>query len=162
MELLRVGVEFCIDMAHTYYSLLVHCVFSTKERQPMITPGIQNDLGAYMGGIARVGAMKALAVGGMDDHCHILLSLPTTVSVAKAMQEIKAGSSLWMHDQQGLRSFAWQEAYGAFSIGKSQVPDTVAYILNQPEHHRKFDFQSEFLTFLKKHEIDYDPKYVWG
>ena len=115
-----------------------------------------------MGGIARVNGMKALAVGGTDDHSHLLLSLPDAVSTAKAVQQIKAGSSLWMHDERLLRSFAWQEGYGAFSIGKSQVPDTVAYILNQPEHHRKFDLQAEFLMFLKKHEIEYDPQYVWG
>ena len=149
-------------MAHTYYSVLIHCVFSTKERQRLIGPDIQNDLWAHMGGIARLNGMKALAVGGTDDHSHILLSLPATASIARALQQIKAGSSQWMHAERLQPAFTWQEGYGAFSIGKSQLPDTVAYILSQDEHHRKFDFQTEFLAFLRKHEIEYDPQYIWG
>jgi REP element-mobilizing transposase RayT len=139
----------------------MHCVFSTKERQRLIAPNIQNDLWAYMGGIARSNGMKALAVGATDDHSHLLLSLPATVPVAKAIQQIKAGASLWMHSERLLPSFAWQEGYGAFSIGKSQAPDTIAYVLNQPDRHHKVDFQAEFLMFLKKHDIEYDPRYVW-
>jgi REP element-mobilizing transposase RayT len=128
----------------------------------MITAEIQRDLWAYMGGIARANGMKALAVGGMDDHSHILLSPPAAVSTAEAIQQIKAGSSLWMHGKRQFENFAWQDGYGAFSIGKSQVPETIAYILNQAEHHRQFNFQDEFLRFLKKHEIEYDPRYIWG
>jgi REP element-mobilizing transposase RayT len=148
-------------MAHTCYSVLIHYVFSTKERQHLILPELRADLWAYMGGIARNSRMKALAVGGTDDHSHILLSLPAATSVAKAVQQIKAGSSLWMHGERSRPGFAWQEGYGAFSIGKSQVAETIDYILKQEEHHRRFDFQTEFLAFLKKHEIEYDPKYLW-
>jgi putative transposase len=108
-------------MAHTYCSSLFHCVFSTKGRRKIITPKVQDDLLAYMGGIARKQQMKALAAGGMDDHVHLLLSLPSSMSVAKAMQEIKRGSSLWMHESYKLPSFEWQEGYGAFSIGWAQV-----------------------------------------
>ena len=106
--------------------------------------------------------MKALAVGGMDDHVHLLLSLPSTMAVATAMQKIKRGSSLWMHETCGLPDFAWQEGYGAFSIGGAQEKTTVSYITRQKEHHRKRDFQAEFLAFLKKHRIEYDPRYIWG
>jgi REP element-mobilizing transposase RayT len=140
---------------------LFHCVFSTKQRQKFIRDEIQPELWAYIGGIARAHEMKALAVGGTDDHAHILLSLPSTIAVAKAMQQIKAASSKWMHEQHGQRVFAWQEGYGAFSIGAAQVDATVAYIGRQRQHHRKQDYKAEFLAFLKKHCLDYDPRYIW-
>ena len=114
-----------------------------------------------MGGIARDGGIKPLMVGGTDDPSHVLLSLPAAISVAKAVQPIKAGSSLWRHTQRSRPGFGWQEGYGAFSIGKSQVADTIRYIVGQTEHHRRFDFKTEFLTFLTKYEIDYDPLHVW-
>ena len=106
--------------------------------------------------------MKALAIGGMADHAHLLLTLPSSLAVAIAMREIKSGSSHWMHVEGNLSSFEWQEGYGAFSIGWAQVETTVTYILGQEEHHRKRDFQAEFLAILKKHRIAYDPAYVWG
>ena len=149
-------------MAHTYCSSLFHCVFSTKERKRSIAPEIQQRLWAYMGGIARENEMKALAAGGMDDHAHLLLSLPSSLAIAEAMRKIKSGSSLWMHESCGLAGFEWQEGYGAFTIGLSQVDATAAYIAGQAEHHRKRDFQAEFLAILKQHGIEYDPRYVWG
>ncbi len=106
--------------------------------------------------------MKALGVGGADDHAHLLLSLPSSVPIAKAMREIKSGSSRWMHETCALPGFEWQEGYGAFSIGWTQVETTLAYIANQTEHHQKRDFQAEFLAILKKHRMEYDPRYVWG
>ena len=149
-------------MAHTYCSALFHCVFSTKERRRAIAPDLQERLWAYMGGIARENEMKALAVGGTEDHVHLLLSLPSTLAIAEAMRKIKGGSSRWLHESCGLVGFEWQKGYGAFSIGCSQVNATVAYIAEQREHHRKRDFQAEFLSILKRHGIDYDPRYVWG
>ena len=104
--------------------------------------------------------MKALAVGGTEDHVHMLLSLPSSVPIAKAMREIKSASSLWMNGNEC--DFAWQEGYGAFSIGQAQVEATIAYIMRQAEHHEERDFQAEFIAFLKKHRIAYDPRYVWG
>jgi len=141
---------------------LFHCVFSTKERRNTIVPEIQPRLWAYMGGVAKEHGFKALAVGGTQDHVHILLSLPSSVPIAKAMREIKSASSLWMHQTGRRKDFEWQEGYGAFSIGWSQVTTTIAYIARQEEHHRKRDFQAEFVAFLKKHRIEYDPRYVWG
>ncbi len=149
-------------MSHTYCSSLYHCVFSTKERRRIIAPEIQPRLWAYMGGIAREHDSKALAIGGMGDHVHLLLSLPSSLSIATAMREIKGGSSRWMHQDCGLPGFEWQEGYGAFSIGPSQVEPTVAYIAAQEVHHRKRDFQAEFIAILKKHRIEYDPRYIWG
>ena len=149
-------------MAHTYCSSLFHCVFSTKERRGVIGPAVQPRLWAYMGGVAREHETTALAVGGMSDHVHLLLSLPSSVPIAKAMREIKSGSSRWMHETLGLAGFEWQEGYGAFSIGWSQVGATTAYIAGQQEHHRRRDFQAEFVAILKKQRIEYDPRYVWG
>jgi putative transposase len=149
-------------MSHTYYCSLFHCVFSTKERRKTIAPEIQARLWAYMGGIAREHGAKALAVGGTEDHAHVLLSLPPAVPLAKAIREIKSLSSQWMHRECGRPDFDWQEGYGAFSIGQSQVPATIAYIASQQEHHRKRDFHSEYVAILKKHRIDYDQRYVWG
>jgi len=148
-------------MAHTYCSGLFHCVVSTKHRLKSIAVGLQPDLWAYMGGVAQAHEMKALAVGGMDDHLHILLPLSSTMAVSKAMQLIKAASSKWLHEQHHQRGFEWQEGYGAFSIGIAQVNATVAYIHRQKEHHRKHDYKAEFLAFLKKHCLDYDPRYIW-
>lgn len=115
-----------------------------------------------MGGIARAHGAKALAIGGMEDHVHILLSLPATIPIAKAVQLIKAGSSKWMREQKGQRLFAWQEAYGAFNVGVSQVNATIQYIINQAEHHKKKTFSEEFISFLDKHAIDYNERYVLG
>jgi putative transposase len=148
-------------MSHTYVSDLVHCVFSTKERRNLIRPEIQSDLWAFLGGIARKNGFKALIVGGTENHVHVLLSLPAQIPLAKAMQLIKSASSHWMNEKHTKR-FAWQEGYGAFTVGISQKEDTIAYIRSQPEHHRKRSFEEEFVAFLKKHNVDYDPRYVWG
>ena len=148
-------------MSHTYVSDLVHCVFSTKERRNIIQPDKQAPLWSYLGGIARKNGFKAIAVGGTENHVHILLSLPATAAVAKAVQLLKGGSSKWMNET-GDKKFAWQEGYGAFTIGISQQSHTVSYINSQLEHHRKHTFEEEFVAFLAKHEIEYDPKYIWG
>lgn len=106
--------------------------------------------------------MKAVAVGGMDDHVHILLSLHATITLAKAVQLIKGGSSLWIHETfPNQRDFAWQEGYGAFTVSVSQLDKTIAYINNQETHHRKITFQEEYLDFLKKHGVEYDERYLW-
>jgi len=140
----------------------MHYVFSTKERQNLITPALQERLYPYIGGIARGLKMQAIAIRGTLDHMHILLSLPSTVTIAKAIQLIKGNSSKWIHEAfPDLRHFEWQEGYGAFSIGISQMDATVKYIENQAEHHRKKTFPEEFTQFLEKHGIDYDPRYIW-
>jgi REP element-mobilizing transposase RayT len=141
----------------------MHCVFSTKNRQKIITPDLAQRLWPYMGGIARENKMMALSIGGVEDHVHLLLSLPSTLSPSKALQLIKGGSSKWIHETfPSHQRFEWQEGYGAFSISKSGVPETISYISDQKEHHRERTFQEEFIAFLKKHEIDYDERYIWG
>lgn len=140
-------------MSHTYSSLLVHYIFSTKNRERSIPEGVQPRLWSYMDGIARKNRMKALAIGGVEDHCHLLISLPTNLDVAHAIQLIKAGSSKWMHEEVGRKRFAWQENYGAFTIGVSQVIATVKYINTQKEHHKKRGFDAELRMILRKHGI---------
>lgn len=149
-------------MSHSFISQLMHCVFSTKERRPMITPEIQPRLFQYMGGIARENKIKLLAAGGVDDHVHLLISMPSTISISNAMQLIKGGSSKWVHETfTQSRLFAWQEGYGAFSIGVSDIERTTEYINHQAEHHGKMDFKTELLAFLKKHDIEYDERYIF-
>ena len=148
-------------MGHTYVVQFVHCVFSTKGRRRLIPIEVQPRLWEFIGGVARTNGFKALIVGGTDNHVHVLLSLPSTMALAKAMQSLKGASSRWMNETCTNR-FSWQEGYGAFTIGVSQRADTVRYILGQGEHHRKRDFQAEFLAFLKKHGVEYDERFVLG
>jgi len=133
-------------------------VFSTKERRPFITAELREQLWAYFGGISRNNKMKVVKVGGVEDHVHILLSLPATLEIAKAVQLLKGNSSKWIHDTfPDQKTFEWQAGYGAFSIGVSGVADTIAYIANQAAHHKKFTFHQELETILKKHGIEYAP-----
>ena len=142
---------------HSFTSCLVHCVFSTKERRRLVTPKLQERLWPYLGGIAREHKMKMLAVDGVEDHVHILLSIPATLAIAKAVQLLKGNSSKWIHETfPDQRLFGWQEGYGAFSIGVSGVEDTMAYIRNQKEHHRSRSFKEELIAFLDKHGIEYE------
>ena len=148
-------------MSHSYISNLMHCTFSAKERFPVIEPELESRLWPYIGGIARENRIKPLAIGGIADHIHALLSLPATMSFAKAVQLIKGGSSKWVHEAlPKYRKFEWQEGYGAFSVSASQAPKTIAYINNQKEHHRRKTFHEEFLELLKRHGIEYDSRYV--
>ena len=149
-------------MPHSYVSSYMHCVFSTNGRLRLIDPDLQERLWPYIGGIARENGMKAIAIGGIEDHVHMLLSLPATLSFAKAVQLIKGGSSKWVHEEfPRSKDFGWQEGYGAFSVSRSQIDKTVDYINRQKEHHRKRSFQEEFMELLDKHGIEYDARYVF-
>jgi putative transposase len=122
---------------HSFTSCLIHCVWSTKIASLFLTQDLCDRLWLYLGGVAKQNQMKALAVGGTAEHVHILLSLPATLSVAKAIQLLKGNSSKWIHEIfPKMRSFAWQEGYGTFSVVVSGVEATVTYIRNQAEHHR--------------------------
>ena len=106
--------------------------------------------------------MTALSIGGVADHVHLLLSLPATMPIAKAMQLIKGGSSKWVHETfRDQRQFAWQIKYGAFSVSVSQLETILKYIQNQEQHHRRMSFQDEFVALLQKHKIAYDQRYLW-
>ena len=146
----------------SYISSHFHCVFSTKERRRLITPQLRERLWPFLGGIAQPNKMKAIEIGGVEDHVHILLSLPSTLAIATALQLIKGGSSKWVHDTfPEHRDFAWQEKYGAFGTSVSLLDKTIEYIKGQETHHRKMTFQEEFLVLLKKHRLEYDERYLW-
>ena len=138
-------------MPHAHTSVLVHCIFSTKERRPRLGPHCRERLWAYLGGTARQLGAKTLAVGGIEDHVHVLLSLPAKLPLAVVVQKLKANSSRWLRETfPEQRLFSWQEGYGGFSVGVSQLERTIAYINGQEDHHRKIDFSQEFAAFLEE------------
>jgi REP element-mobilizing transposase RayT len=150
-------------MANSYTSLFIHIIFSTNNRDRVLSPAVRDRLWPYMGGIARQNRMRAVSIGGTADHAHLLLLIPPVMPVAKAVQLIKGGSSKWLHENYvPLRKFSWQEGYGAFSIGASQAESVSGYIARQEEHHRIRTFQEEYLAFLKEYNVEYDERYVWG
>jgi len=149
-------------MAHSYTQILIHYIFSTKHREKLIYPKYEKRIWQFMGGIAKQNGMVLYAIGGIEDHVHLLISLPKTLSVAKAIQLIKGGSSNWIHSTfTELKNFAWQEGYGAFRISYSNLEKVKNYIEYQKEHHRHRTFQEEYLEFLKKYNVPYDEKYIW-
>lgn len=136
-------------MANTYTCLHYHIIFSTKNRQRWISPDIEERLWSYLGGIAVTNGMTPLKNGGIEDHVHIVVGMPPTMAPSKAVQLLKGGSSLWIHETfPELAEFAWQEGYGAFTVSKSQLPDLIEYVKNQREHHRTRTFQEEYRAFL--------------
>jgi REP element-mobilizing transposase RayT len=150
-------------MANTYTSLHYHIIFSTKNRERWITPDIEQRIWEYLGGIAKKNDMKALQIGGVEDHVHLVLGIPPTLAISKVLQLLKSGSSKWIHDNfLALAAFEWQDGYGAFTVSRSQLPDVIEYVKNQREHHRMHTFQEEYRAFLDKHGIEYDERYLWG
>ncbi|MBZ5531846.1 MAG: IS200/IS605 family transposase [Acidobacteriia bacterium] len=147
-------------MSHTYSQNHLHVVFSTKERRKIIAEQMQPKLWSYMGGIGRNHGFLVLANGGIEDHVHLLIQVPPALALAKAVSLLKSNSSKWMNEH-GIK-FAWQEGYGAFSVSESNLAAVERYIRNQPKHHRKMTFEQEFIALLKKHRIEFDPKYVFG
>jgi putative transposase len=149
-------------MPSTYSNLLFHIVFSTKQRIPVITNAIQTELYNYIGGIIRGEGGVVLEIGGVADHVHLLIKLKPVVSVSEMLKHIKASSSKWLNETHAnFGKFYWQEGYAAFSVSESQVDVVAKYIQNQETHHRQQTFQEELLTLLKKHNIDYDKRYLW-
>jgi REP element-mobilizing transposase RayT len=149
-------------MPGTYSQILLHVVYSTKNRKPWISATITDDLYAFLGGIVRDEKGTLLAIGGVEDHVHLYIRWRPDRSISDLMRNVKSRSSAWMHqyDPQ-LRDFAWQEGYSVFSVRKSQEPVVKNYIAGQAEHHRKETFQSELLRLLEAHGIEFDPLYVF-
>jgi putative transposase len=150
-------------MPQSLSKILVHVVFSTKERRPFLRDkALREELHRYLGGILVNHDCQPLIVGGVEDHVHILSTLSRTVTAAEMVKELKRSSSLWLKTKSAdLRDFAWQNGYGIFSIGFSQIEAARTYIARQEEHHRKVSFQDEFREFLCKYEIEFDERYVW-
>ena len=146
-------------MAHSYSRTHIHLVFSTKERRNFISKQLQPLLWAYIAGICKNYEMIAVAIGGTENHVHILFHLSSKLALAKAAQLLKGNSSKWIGEQ-GIE-FAWQEGYGAFSVSSSNLEAVARYIGNQEAHHRKFSFEEEFRTLLEKHGVAYDTKYMF-
>jgi REP element-mobilizing transposase RayT len=135
-------------------------VFSTKDRRNAIAKQWQPRLWAYLGGICRNHEIIPLAIGGTENHVHLLIQLPPTIAPAKAVALLKANSSKWMGEQG--HAFSWQEGYGAFSVSSSNLDRVIRYIQDQDAHHRKTNFEDEFRALLRKHGVEYDPNWVFG
>jgi REP element-mobilizing transposase RayT len=150
------------SMSGTYANLLCHVIFSTKNRYPLITNAIQNDLHAYMGGIIREREGIGLIVGGMPDHVHLLIKVKPKFALSDIIRDVKAASSKWINEtKEGLHEFGWQDGFAAFTVSQSQVEIVRRYIENQEEHHRSVDYKAELVTLLAKNQIEYDEQTVW-
>jgi putative transposase len=147
-------------MSHTHAANFVHCVFSTKERRDQIPTELQEQLYAYLIGIASNLGFKILAAGGTANHIHLLIGLPTSLTLAEVIQKLKANSSRWFGEN-GVQ-FEWQKGYGAFSVSPSLLTTVQAYIRNQVEHHRKRSFEEEFRALLQKSGIAYDAERLFA
>ena len=149
-------------MAQSLSSVLIHLVFSTKNREPFITAEVESELHSYMAKIFRELKSTSLAIDGTNDHVHVLFSLARVITIADLVEEVKTSSSKWIKTKgREFRNFHWQRGYGAFSIGQSNVTALKHYIRSQKEHHQRVTFQDEYRKFLKAYGIDYDEKYVW-
>jgi len=149
-------------MPQSLSEILIHIVFSTKDRAPFIAADLQAPLHAFLAGVCRTANCEALRVGGVADHVHLAIRLSRTVTMAALIEDLKSASSKWIKVQDAaLRDFHWQRGYGAFSIGRSQLPALIRYIDAQPEHHRMHTFQEEYRMLLQRYTITFDEKYVW-
>jgi putative transposase len=149
-------------MPGTYSQLLLHIVFSTKQRTPWITTEVAERLYPYIGGIVRGERGVLLAIGGIEDHVHLYVRWRPDGSISDLMRTVKARSSKWIHDTYPeLAAFAWQEGYAVFTVSKSQEDGVKGYIAGQREHHRQYDFSSELLKLLRAHGVEFDERYVF-
>jgi putative transposase len=146
---------------HTSGNILLHIIFSTLGRRPLIKAAFRSDLFAYLGGIIREMKGTALIVNGVADHVHLLIRVRPVHSAADIARVVKANSSRWVKEKHAA-GFAWQTGYGVFSVSESNVGAVTEYIAGQEEHHRKHSFQEEYLAFLRKNHIEYDSRYIWN
>jgi REP element-mobilizing transposase RayT len=148
-------------MPQSLVKVLIHVVFSTKNRADLIVPTIEAGLFGYIHGIVENNKSKLIIANGTMNHIHLLISLGRTIGISELIGDIKRDSSVWIKTQGDFRGFYWQEGYGAFSIGQSQVPAVMAYIRDQKKHHLGDDFKTEFRGLLKRYQVEYDERYVW-
>jgi len=149
-------------MPHSRSSILIHLVFSTKLREPFITPAIETELQKYMASVFRALNLPSLAIDGTEDHVHILFSLGRVIKIADLVEEVKTDSSKWIKTKGSeFKNFHWQRGYGAFSIGQSNIASLKRYILGQKRHHQRVTFQDEYRKFLAAYGVAYDERYVW-
>ena len=139
-----------------------HITFSTKERHPLIDEQIQEELFKYIGGICKSMDFIPLKIGGYNDHIHILCLLSRKIPLMKLIEEVKSHSSKWIKSKgDRYKNFYWQKGYGSFSVNPTEIDVVIRYIENQAEHHKSKTFQEEYLTFLKKYNVDFDERYLW-
>ncbi len=149
-------------MPQSLAQILVHLVFSTKNREPRLADDIRDELHAYIGGIILNHQGTLLAAGSVADHIHLLVAHPRTVALADLVQVIKTGSTKWLKSKApGSQDFHWQSGYGAFSLSPSHRAALEKYLAGQAQHHRKISFQEEYRRLLKKYGIEFDERYVW-
>ena len=150
-------------MSQSLAKILLHVVFSTKERRPLLRDrALRDEMHRYLGGILNGLGCHPIIVGGVEDHVHILCGLSRTCAPADMVKEAKRGSSLWIKARAPeCADFAWQHGYGVFSIGYSQIEEVRRYIAGQEEQHRKLTFQDEFRRLLQRYEVTFDETYVW-
>ena len=149
-------------MPQSLSSILVHLVFSTKNREPFITTAIETELHPYVATILREHHSPSLIIDGTADHIHALFALGRTITVADLVEEVKTNSSKWIKTKGAeFKNFHWQKGYGAFSIGQSNVEQLKRYIRNQKQHHRRVTFEDEYRNFLKRYQVKFDERYIW-
>ena len=149
-------------MPGTYTQLLLHVVFSTKHREPRISPTIAARLHPYLGGIITTERCQSLAIGGVDDHIHLYLRARPDIALSDLMREVKSRSSKWIHESFPAQAeFEWQTGYAAFAVSKSLEPEVKRYIARQAEHHAKQDFKAELLHMLRINDIEFDERYIF-
>lgn len=147
-------------MPHSYAENVLHIVFSTKDREKLIPPQHRPKMWSYLAGICKNLGLHVHAIGGMSDHVHLLVRLPPTTPLAKAVNSLKSNSSKWANEAG--KKFAWQEGYAAFSVSASLVPAVVRYIETQEAHHKKISFETELIILLRKHGVKFDEAFVFG
>jgi REP element-mobilizing transposase RayT len=147
-------------MSSTHLSLHYHFVFGTKNHEALITSSWRDRLHAYLGGVIRTLDGVPEAIGGVADHVHLLVGLRATHTLADVLRELKSGSSKWVHEEVGVRSFAWQEGYGAFTVSASQLENVRHYIQEQEKHHRTQTFRDEYLALLQRSGVEFDERYL--
>jgi putative transposase len=149
-------------MPQSLSRVLVHLIFSTKNRDPVLTPAIRTELFPYLAAVLTNDGCPSLRVGGVADHVHLLFGLSRTRTIAQVVENVKTSSSKWLKLRgPTLAHFHWQAGYGAFSVSSSNADDVIAYIARQDEHHQTRSFQDEFRAFLQRHEVEFDERYVW-
>ena len=149
-------------MPQSLTNILVHTIFSTKDRQPFLRDrSLRNELHHYLGGILTNYSCPPIVIGGVDDHVHLLHTLSRTGEPAALIKELKRCSTVWLKTKNAMNDFMWQGGYGMFSIGVSQIDATRRYINGQEEHHRKVTFQDELRQFLQRHKMPFNERYLW-
>jgi REP element-mobilizing transposase RayT len=147
-------------MAHTYTNLLFHIVFSTEGHAKLLTKERRVEVFAYMAALVKEKGGRPLIINGVDDHVHMLVELPPTMSLSDLLRFVKANASRWFKQRFGL-PFAWQRGFGAFSVSRSGVKTVAQYIADQEQHHQVRDFRTEFVTMLQKNEVEFEEEFLW-